>query len=170
MFGASRQTRAKLTYSWVEKLLAWEISQSGKKPQMQIISGELVKLDAPSLGPPGTTEFCSREKEKRIPVPVPPLFLNFKKGHAMGKQMAGTNEFAFFLCGCMGTEGGLESGRKNFEKCLPAGIGTKIYFSSITLAWPPLQCLAVKKNFFFVQILGGEKLLKFGEKWAVKKF
>ena len=27
-----------------------------------------------------------------------------------------------------------------------------------------------EKNFFFVQILGGEKLLKFGEKWAVKIF
>ena len=38
------------------------------------------------------------------------------------------------------------------------------------LAWPSLQSLAVKKNFFFVQILGGEKLLKFGEKWAVKHF
>ena len=37
------------------------------------------------------------------------------------------------------------------------------------LAWPPLQSLAAKKN-FFVQILGGEKLLKFGEKWAVKNF
>ena len=34
--------------------------------------------------------------------------------------------------------------------------------------WPPLQSLAVKKKLFFVQILGGEKLLKFGEKWAVK--
>ena len=28
----------------------------------------------------------------------------------------------------------------------------------------------MKKNFFFVQIFGGEKLLKFGEKWAVKIF
>ena len=27
-----------------------------------------------------------------------------------------------------------------------------------------------EKNFFFVQSLGGEKLLKFGEKWAVKNF
>ena len=27
-----------------------------------------------------------------------------------------------------------------------------------------------EKKLFFVQILGGEKLLKFGEKWAVKKF
>ena len=31
------------------------------------------------------------------------------------------------------------------------------------LAWPPLQSLAVKKNLFFVQSLGGEKLLKFVE-------
>ena len=38
------------------------------------------------------------------------------------------------------------------------------------LAWLPLQSLAVKKNFFFLQIFGGEKLLKFGEKWAVKNF
>ena len=38
------------------------------------------------------------------------------------------------------------------------------------LAWPSLQSLAVKKKLFFVQILGGEKLLKFGEKWAVKNF
>ena len=27
-----------------------------------------------------------------------------------------------------------------------------------------------EKTLFFVQILGGEKLLKFGEKWAVKHF
>ena len=27
-----------------------------------------------------------------------------------------------------------------------------------------------EKILFFVQILGGEKLLKFGEKWAVKNF
>ena len=27
-----------------------------------------------------------------------------------------------------------------------------------------------EKKLFFVQILGGEKLLKFGEKWAVKNF
>ena len=32
------------------------------------------------------------------------------------------------------------------------------------LAWLPLQSLAVKKKLFFVQILGGEKLLKFVEK------
>ena len=34
-----------------------------------------------------------------------------------------------------------------------------------TLAWPPLQSLAVKKKtFFVVQILGGEKLLDIFEK------
>ena len=38
------------------------------------------------------------------------------------------------------------------------------------LAWPSLQSLAVKKKKKIVQILGGEKLLKFGEKWAVKNF
>ena len=39
------------------------------------------------------------------------------------------------------------------------------------LVWPPLQSLAVKKKTFeLVQSLGGEKLLKFGEKWAVKYF
>ena len=48
----------------------------------------------------------------------------------MGKQMAGTNEFAFFRCKSICTGGGPESGRKKFEKCLPAGTGTKIYFSS----------------------------------------
>ena len=34
----------------------------------------------------------------------------------------------------------------------------------ICLAWPSLQSLAVKQKLFFVQILGGEKLLKFVEK------
>ena len=48
----------------------------------------------------------------------------------MGKKMAGTNEFAFFCCKSICTGGGLESGRKKFEKCLPAG--TKIYFSSLS--------------------------------------
>ena len=44
--------------------------------------------------------------------------------------MAGTNEFGFFRCKSVCTGGGPESGRKKFEKCLPAGTGTKIYFSS----------------------------------------
>ena len=39
------------------------------------------------------------------------------------------------------------------------------------LAWPHLQSPAVKKNFFFLQIFGGEKLLKFVEKcrWNIFK-
>ena len=42
--------------------------------------------------------------------------------------------------------------------------------NDICLAWPLLQSPAVK-FFFFVQILGGEKLLKFGEKcqWNIFK-
>ena len=42
--------------------------------------------------------------------------------------------------------------------------------------YPPLFSVALpaeprgEKKLFFVQILGGEKLLKFGEKWAVKNF
>ena len=48
----------------------------------------------------------------------------------MGKIMAGTNEFGFFRCKSICTGGGPESGRKKFEKCLPAGTGTKICFSS----------------------------------------
>ena len=53
-----------------------------------------------------------------------------------------------------------------FENDFPYKLCTEtcVFF----LAWPPLQSLAVKKKTFFVQILGGEKLLKFGEKWAVK--
>ena len=38
------------------------------------------------------------------------------------------------------------------------------------LAWPPPAEPRGEKKLFFVQILGGEKLLKFGEKWAVKNF
>ena len=56
----------------------------------------------------------------------------FKKGHAMGKKMAGTNEFAFFFrCRSICTGGGPESGRKINRK-MPSGryAGTKIYFSS----------------------------------------
>ena len=42
---------------------------------------------------------------------------------------------------------------------------------SLNLAWPPLQSLAMKKNkLYFVQILGGEKLLKLVEKVPVKYF
>ena len=38
-------------------------------------------------------------------------------------------------------------------------------YSTVFLAWLPLQSLAGEKKLFFVQILGGEKLLKFVEKW-----
>ena len=51
----------------------------------------------------------------------PPLFS--KKAMPWGKKMAGTNEFAFFRCKSICTGGGPESGRKKFEKCLPAGTG-----------------------------------------------
>ena len=45
--------------------------------------------------------------------------------------MAGTNEFAFFRCKSICTGGGVQNqAEKKFEKCLPAGTGTKIYFSS----------------------------------------
>ena len=50
------------------------------------------------------------------------------------------------------------------------------HYGPYSLAWPPLQSLAVKikkkkKKLFFVQILGGEKLLKFVEKcrWNIFK-
>ena len=47
-----------------------------------------------------------REKKNayRYQSQSPPPF--FKNGHAMGKNMAGTNEFAFFRCGSMCTGGG----------------------------------------------------------------
>ena len=50
----------------------------------------------------------------------------------MGKKMAGTNEFASFAVKHM-YRGGSRIRPKKFEKCLPAGTGTKIYFSSF---WP----------------------------------
>ena len=48
----------------------------------------------------------------------------------MGKKMAGTNEFAFFRCRSICTGGVQNQAEKKFEKCLLAGTGTKIYFSS----------------------------------------
>ena len=48
----------------------------------------------------------------------------------MGKKMAGTNEFAFFRCKSLCTGGVQNQAEKNSKKCLPAGTGTKIYFSS----------------------------------------
>ena len=46
------------------------------------------------------------------------------------------------------------------------GLDTTVYTLSVA---PPAEPRGEKK-LFFVQILGGEKLLKFGEKWAVKNF
>ena len=42
----------------------------------------------------------------------------------------------------------------------------------LTFYWrgPPPAEPRGEKKLSFVQILGGEKLLKFGEKWAVKNF
>ena len=45
-------------------------------------------------------------------------------------------------------------------------IGPKLADVSVALPAEPRG----EKKLFFVQILGGEKLLKFGEKWAVKIF
>ena len=45
----------------------------------------------------------------------------------MGKKMAGTNEFAFFRCRSICTEGVQNQAEKNAKQCLPAGTGTKIY-------------------------------------------
>ena len=50
-----------------------------------------------------------------------------------------------------------------------AAVRPRNWLSVVSVAPPPLQSLAVKKNFFVVQILGGEKLLlKFFENrlWA----
>ena len=59
-------------------------------------------------------------KEKRMPAPFPPFVLKRPcNGEKHGRYEITTNEFAFFR----------RTG-KNFEKCLPAGTGTKIYFSS----------------------------------------
>ena len=45
---------------------------------------------------------------------------------------------------------------------------SQFYRKNVSVA-PPAEPRGEKK-LFFVQILGGEKLLKFGEKWAVKNF
>ena len=81
------------------------------------------------------TRFCNATSQKSSSGKIktytgtsPPLFS--KKAMPWGKKMAGTNEFACFRCKSICTSGGPESGRKKSEKCLPAGTGTKIYFSS----------------------------------------
>ena len=60
----------------------------------------------------------------------PPPFL--KRPMPWGKKMAGTNEFAFFRCKRHMYQGGVQNqAEENSKKCLPAGTGTKIYFSRI---------------------------------------
>ena len=48
------------------------------------------------------------------------------------------------------------------------GQNRRISATEIISVAPPAEPRGEKK-LFFVQIFGGEKLLKFGEKWAVKK-
>ena len=47
-----------------------------------------------------------------------------------GKKWPVQMNLPFFAVKAYVPGGGPESGRKKFEKCLPAGTGTKIYFSS----------------------------------------
>ena len=69
------------------------------------------------FGPPYMEIQC-RENKNVYRHQSPPFF---KKGHAMGKKMAGTNEFAFFRCKSICTGGGgPESGRKKNRK-MPSG-------------------------------------------------
>ena len=63
-----------------------------------------------------------------IPVLIPPLFL---KRPCNGEKMAGTNEpFCFAVEAYYVRGGGQNQAETKFEKCLPAGTGTKAYFSS----------------------------------------
>ena len=57
-----------------------------------------------------------------------PLFS--KKAMPWGKKWPVQMNLPFFAVKAYVPGGGPESGRKKFEKCLPAGTGTKIYFSS----------------------------------------
>ena len=53
--------------------------------------------------------------------------------------------------------GGPESGRKKFEKCLPAGTGTKIYFSRI-----------VSQNSFVLVFVGYRTIIaRYVAKWGI---
>ena len=59
----------------------------------------------------------------------PPLFS--KKAIPWGKKWPVQMNLPFFAVKAYVPGGGPESGRKKFEKCLPAGTGTKIYFASV---------------------------------------
>ena len=67
-------------------------------------------------------------KNKTYTGTSPPLFS--KRAMPWGKKWPVQMNLPFFCCKSICTGGGPESGRKKFEKCLPAGTGTKIYFSS----------------------------------------
>ena len=74
----------------------------------------------------------------------------------MGKKMAGTNEFALFRCKSICTGGGVQNQaetKKKIEKCLPAGTGTKIYFSSFP------ACFCSFSHFGALFVLGLYKVL-----------
>ena len=92
----------------------------------------------------------------------------------MGKKMAGTNEFAFFFAVKAYIPGGgvQNQAEKNSRKCLPAGTGTKIYFSRLSKirvrVWelrgqnPHCKYLAAltKPLFYFVTLLALQKSLR----------
>ena len=63
-----------------------------------------------------------------MPAPVPPFFLK-RPCHGGKKWPVQMNLPFFAVKAYVPGGGGPESGRKKFEKCLPAGTGTKIYFS-----------------------------------------
>ena len=78
-------------------------------------------------------------EEKRVPVPLPPLF--FKKAMQWGKKWPVQVSLPFFAVEEVSlpffaveayVPGGVQNqAEKKIEKCLPAGAGTKIYFSSV---------------------------------------
>ena len=51
-----------------------------------------------------------------------------------GKKWPVQMNLLFFAVKAYVPGGGPESGRQKFEKCLPAGTGTNIYFSSVKLS------------------------------------
>ena len=89
--------------------------------------------------------------------------------------VSGSTLFCFNCVACCCTQhhpwflktGTLLVSTLKFDRILVKAIGRGRCISKLVkqlLAWPPLQSLAVRKNFYFVEILGGEKLLKFVEK------
>ena len=74
--------------------------------------------------------FVKTKKIKTYTGTSPPLFS--KKAMPWGKKWPVQMNLPFFAVkASVPGGGGPESGRKKCEKCLPAGTGTKIYFSSV---------------------------------------